>query len=204
MEAVPTKGERGKQQGNDACLEDISPYENLRQPQPPAADLASLADVELGCFLRNTSRFQAIVQSHKTKIQEEVCPVLAAVLSGTDAPLSPASAMSLFEASRTARDSWQDASAAIYWLFEHKPLPPFFERYCDEVRGATFSLMKLLQQAQKKEGADWRREVEESLALSQSAARASELEVDVYLSWLVSEGKREVCERHSLEHALNI
>jgi hypothetical protein len=64
--------------------------------------------------------------------------------------------------------------------------------------------MKLLQQAQKKEGADWRREVEESLALSQSAARASELEVDVYLSWLVSEGKREVCERHSLEHALNI
>ena len=204
MEAAHTNVGLRQPQGNDARLEDISPYEDLVQVTPPAEDFSALADVELGCFLRNITRFQALVQSHKEKIMEDVCPALEAVLAGPDVLLTPASALSLFEASRTARDAWEETSVEICRLFEHRSLPPFLERYCGEVHNATFKVRGLLGDAQKEEGAGWRKGVEEALVLCGVAARASKFEVDTYLRWLGSEGKRELSERRSIDCAPNI
>ncbi len=189
---------------NGAHLEDGSPYEDTTLPRPPPGDFSCFSDEELGRLLKSISLFEAAVQSHKKTLLKEVCPVLASVLKGPEAPLPPSECLRLFEAGRAARDSWYDSLSQLFSLVGSDADLSSFQRYRQEVMQATSSLMELLGRAQREEGNDWRRLVEQALVEGERAASKSEFEVDIVLGWVAGEVKRELCERRSVHFALNI
>lgn len=185
-------------------VEDFSPYEDLAPPQPPSAELTSLTEEELERLLRNLARIGAAVESHTKTLVDEVGPTLRSVLDNRSSSLPPAECLRLFEANRAARDSWHETSGEISQVFWSLNLPPFFERYFQEVDQATASIAASLGRAQLEDGPGWRKEVGDAFLQSICAANASEAEVRVALTWMVAEAKRELCEHRSVGSGLYI